>query len=142
MPRDIQDFVGVNPEVGHACMAGVNYPAELGLAAALGSLFHVLLNGAPEYPMLDVDGAFGDFNMELALETVYTLKEIGWGGVVGIDVQPLFTDREDQQAVTVERSIRNLRRCLVASEQIDKPVLDALRTQGDMAGIAELSPQP
>lgn len=141
LPKDLQDFVGVNPEVGHACMAGVNYPAELGLAAACGALFHVHLNGAPEYPMWDVDAAFGDLNFGLALETVSTLDEIGFNGVVGLDVQPFSTDTNEQQAASIERSIRNFRRAQACCRLISKKVLKEHRENGDNASIAEIFAQ-
>ena len=59
-------------------------------------------------------------------------------GIIGLDVQPLPTDRNDQQAASIERSIRNFRRALECTDRIDLDELYELRIANDQAGIAEL----
>jgi xylose isomerase len=136
MPEAHRPFVGTNIETCHSHMAGKRYAAEVGLAAAAKKAFYIHLNGGTGLKY-DEDIAFGDNDFGVAIETVYTLMEIGYNGVVGIDVQPLNTDTPDQQNASVARSIRNFRRAqTVCQERINADDLTALR---DVANRAELS---
>lgn len=138
MPKEIQYLVGLNVETCHSQMAGKRFAVELGLAAAAGKLYYIHLNGGSQGPRFDEDRAFGDLDPSIALETVLTLREIGYSSVVGVDVQPLPTDRNDQQAESIARSIRNFQRAMTAAKRIKMTELNALRDAGDQAGIAEL----
>lgn len=138
MPPQLQPSVGVNIETCHSQMGGKRFAVELGMAAAAGKLYYVHLNGGSEAPRFDEDRAFGDVNPSVAVEAVFTLREVGYNSVIGLDVQPLPTDRNDQQAASVERSIRNFGRAMVACDRIDVDELNALRDSGDQAGIADL----
>jgi hypothetical protein len=72
------------------------------------------------------------------VETVFTLQEIGYDNVVGIDVQPLNTDTPDQQAASVARSIRNFRRALtISNERICADELNALRVTANRAELSD-----
>jgi sugar phosphate isomerase/epimerase len=133
-----QPFVGLNPETCHSQMAGKRYAPELGLAAAAGKLMHVHLNGGSGNPKFDEDRAFGDIDPSVAVETVWTLKEIGYNSVVGLDVQPLPTDTNEQQAESIGRSIRNFKRALMCCDRIDANELNLYRLAGNQAAIAEL----
>lgn len=138
MPPDLQPFVGTNLETCHAMMAGKRYAAELGLAAAAGKCFYVHLNAGTGLKY-DEDLAFGDGDFGVAVETVYTLQEIGYTGVVGIDVQPLNTDTPAQQNASVARSIRNFRRAQeICATRIDAAELNALRATADRAALSDL----
>ena len=138
LPTELQPFIGFNPETCHSQMGGKRYAMELGLSASLGKLFYTHLNGGSENPKFDEDRAFGDINFSTAVEIVYTLKEIGYNYVVGLDVQPLPGDTNEQQAESIARSIRNLKRALACCKRIDSDELNALRDKGDQAGIADL----
>jgi len=131
-------FVGLNPETCHSQMASKRYAMELGLAAAAGKLFHVHLNGGSENPKFDEDRGFGDINPSIAVETVFTLQQIGYKSVVGLDVQPLPTDTNDQQCESIARSIRNFHRALTCCQRLDVTALNAARLSGDQATIAEM----
>ena len=80
------ELVGVNPEVGHEQMAGLNFAA--GIAQAL---FHVDLNGQ-HGPRFDQDLRFGAGNLRGAFWTVDTLLGAGTGnayeGYVHFDFKP------------------------------------------------------
>lgn len=138
MPPECQNFMGLNPEVCHSQMAGKRFAMELGLATACDRLGYVHLNGGSESTKFDEDHAFGDVNPATAAEIVLTLQELKYSGVVGLDVQPLPTDREDQQAASVERSIRNFRRCQEVCKRVDLRVLNNYRDAGDQASVADL----
>lgn len=137
MPADLRPFVGTNLETCHSLMAGKRYAAELGLAAAAGKCFYVHLNGGTGLKF-DEDLAFGDNDFGVAVETVYTLQEIGYGGILGIDVQPLTTDTAEQQSASVARSIQNFRRAHeICRTRIDAAELNALRARADRAALSD-----
>ena len=137
LPDDVRPFVGLNPETCHSLMNGKRYGMDLGLAKAAGKLFHVHLNGGSG-PKFDEDLAFGDNDITVALETMHTLRRANYKGFLGIDVQPMPTDRDDQQAASIERSIRNIKRGLDLADAIDAVVLKEHQFAGDQAEISEL----
>jgi xylose isomerase len=137
MPPDLQPFVGTNLETCHAMMAGKRYAAEIGMAAAAGKCFYVHLNAGTGLKY-DEDLAFGDADFGVAVETVYTLMEIGYDGVVGIDCQPLNTDTPEQQNASVARSVKNFRRAQeVCRTRIKPDELNALRARADRAALSD-----
>ena len=137
MDRSLQPFVGTNIETCHALMSGKRYGAELGLAAAANKVFYVHLNGGTGLKF-DEDLAFGDNDFGVAIETVYTLMEIGYKGIVAVDVQPLSTDTARQQSASVARSIRNFHRAHeICRTRIDAGALNALRAAANRAELSE-----
>jgi xylose isomerase len=137
MDPKYRPFVGTNLETCHALMAGKRYAAELGLAAAAGKVFYVHLNGGTGLKF-DEDLAFGDNDFGVAVETLYTLQEIGYESIIGLDVQPLNTDTPEQQCASIARSIRNFRRAHdVCRTRIDGAALNALRAAADRAAISD-----
>ena len=137
MPENLRPFVGTNLETCHSLMAGKRYGAELGLSAAAGKCFYVHLNGGTGLKF-DEDLAFGDNDFGVAVETVWTLMEIGYGTILGIDVQPLSTDTPEQQSASVERSIRNFRRAHeICRSRVDAGELNALRATADRAALSD-----
>lgn len=137
MPKELQPFVGTNIETCHALMSGKRFAAELGLAAAADKCFYVHLNGGTGLKF-DEDIAFGDNDLGVAVETVWTMQEFGYNGVVGIDCQPLNTDTPDQQNASVARSIKNFKRSQEICKRFDASELNALRASGDRAGLSDL----
>ncbi|WP_311210121.1 MULTISPECIES: xylose isomerase [unclassified Aeromicrobium] len=88
------EMVGVNPEIGHEEMAGLN--AAHGYAQALwhGKLFHIDLNGQSG-PRYDQDFRFGAGNARGAFWIVDTLLEGGYDGPVHFDFKTPRTEDED-----------------------------------------------
>jgi xylose isomerase len=132
-----QAFVGTNIETCHSHMAGKRFAAEIGLAAALDKAWYIHLNSGTGLKY-DEDLAFGDNDFGVAVETVWTLQEIGYKHVVGIDCQPLATDTPDQQNASVKRSVKNFLRAQEVCKRIDATELNALRASGDRAGLSDL----
>ena len=100
------DLVGVNPEVGHEEMAGVN--AAHGYAQALwqGKLFHIDLNGQTG-PRYDQDFRFGAGNVRGAFWVVDTLLEGGYDGPVHFDFKSPRTEDEDGVWVSAAACMTN-----------------------------------
>ena len=72
------DMVGLNPEVGHEQMAGLNFAAGIAQALWAGKLFHIDLNGQRSIKF-DQDLVFGHGDLLNAFFTV-DLLEHGAGG--------------------------------------------------------------
>ena len=76
---DHADMVGVNPEVGHEQMAGLNYAAGIAQALWAGKLFHIDLNGQRSIKY-DQDLVFGHGDLTNAFFTVDLLENGAVGG--------------------------------------------------------------
>ena len=100
------DLVGVNPEIGHEQMAGLN--AAHGYAQALwqGKLFHIDLNGQSG-PKFDQDLRFGAGNVREAFWVVDTLLAGGYDGPVHFDYKPARTDDDGGVWVSAAACMRN-----------------------------------
>jgi xylose isomerase len=100
------ESVGVNPEVGHEEMAGVN--AAQGYAQALwqGKLFHIDLNGQ-NGPRFDQDLRFGAGNVRGAFWVVDTLLAGGYDGPVHFDFKTSRTENDEGVWVAASACMRN-----------------------------------
>jgi xylose isomerase len=103
---DRPELVGVNPEIGHEEMAGVN--AAHGFAQALwqGKLFHIDLNGQSG-PKFDQDLRFGAGNVRGAFWVVDTLLQGGYDGPVHFDYKPGRTEDDAGVWVSAAACMRN-----------------------------------
>ena len=91
---DRPELVGVNPEIGHEEMAGMNAAAGYAQALWQGKLFHIDLNGQ-NGPKYDQDLRFGAGNVRGAFWVVDTLLAGGYDGPVHFDYKPARTEDED-----------------------------------------------
>ncbi|ROQ41496.1 xylose isomerase [Frondihabitans sp. PhB188] len=74
------ELFGVNPEVGHEQMAGLNFTAGIAQALYCGKLFHIDLNGQRGIKY-DQDLVFGHGDLQNAFSLVDLLENGGPGGV-------------------------------------------------------------
>ena len=86
--------MGVNPEIGHEEMAGLNAAAGYAQALWQGKLFHIDLNGQ-NGPKYDQDLRFGAGNVRGAFWVVDTLLAGGYDGPVHFDYKPVRTGDDD-----------------------------------------------
>jgi xylose isomerase len=121
------ELVGVNPEIGHEEMAGLN--AAHGYAQALwqGKLFHIDLNGQ-HGPRFDQDLRFGAGNVRGAFWVVDTLVTGEYDGPVHFDYKPARTEDDAGVWVSAQACMRNY---LVLREKVrafraDREVQQAL----------------
>jgi len=103
---DNPELVGVNPEIGHEEMAGVN--AAHGYAQALwqGKLYHIDLNGQ-NGPKFDQDLRFGAGNVRGAFWVVDTLITGGYDGPVHFDYKPARTEDDEGVWVSARANMTN-----------------------------------
>jgi xylose isomerase len=135
------ELVGINPEVGHEQMAGLNMVHGVAQALWMGKLFHIDLNGQ-NGPKFDQDLIFGHGNLLNAFFLVDLLEHGANGGPAytgprHFDYKPLRT--EDIAGVWTSAAA-NMRTYLLLQERsnafrADPEVQQAL----DYAKVGELS---
>ncbi|MGE5123450.1 MAG: xylose isomerase [Acidobacteriaceae bacterium] len=93
---DHPEMVGVNPEVAHEQMAGINFMHAVAQAWEAGKLFHIDLND--QYPgRYDQDLRFGSRDLKAAFYLVKFLEDVGYSGSRHFDAHAYRT--EDYQGV-------------------------------------------
>jgi xylose isomerase len=103
---DRSENVGVNPEIGHEEMSGLN--AAHGYAQAMwqGKLFHIDLNGQTG-PRYDQDFRFGAGNVRGAFWVVDTLLSGGYDGPVHFDFKTPRTEDDDGVWIAAKACMTN-----------------------------------
>jgi xylose isomerase len=81
---DHPEMVGVNPEVAHEQMAGLNFPHIVAQALESGKLFHIDLNDQKP-GRFDQDLRFGSQNIKDAFFLVKLLEDHQWDGMRHFD---------------------------------------------------------
>src|SRR5256714_2726379 len=91
---DKPDMVGVNPEVAHEQMSGLNFLHAVAQAWDRGKLFHIDLND--QWPgRYDQDLRFGSVNPKVAFFLVKFLEEVGYAGPRHFDAHAYRTSDVD-----------------------------------------------
>jgi xylose isomerase len=93
---DHPDMVGVNPEVAHEHMAGLNFMHAVAQAWEAGKLFHIDLNDQA-FGRYDQDFRFGAVNLKSAFFLVKFLEDVGYAGSRHFDAHAYRT--EDYEGV-------------------------------------------
>ncbi|NEA30440.1 xylose isomerase [Streptomyces sp. SID13031] len=134
------ELVGINPEVGHEQMAGLNYAHGIAQALWHGKLYHIDLNGQ-HGPRFDQDLRFGAGNLREAFWTVDVLQGSsggpGYDGYVHFDYKPPRTEDLEGVWETARGCMRNylILREKVQAFRADPEVQEAVAA----ARIAELA---
>ncbi|CAM2908956.1 xylose isomerase [Actinomyces slackii] len=140
---DNGDVVGLNPEVGHEQMAGLNYTHAIAQALTAGKLFHIDLNGQSGIKY-DQDKVFGHGDLASAFFTVDLLVNgfPGGGpryeGPIHFDYKPSRT--EGMQGVW-DSAAANMEMWLMLAEKARAfradPVTAELLAEASVAELAE-----
>lgn len=93
---DHPEMVGVNPEIAHEHMAGLNFLHAVAQAWEAGKLFHIDLNDQ-NYVRFDQDWRFGAQNLKQAFFLVKFLEDVGYEGSRHFDAHAYRT--EDYEGV-------------------------------------------
>jgi xylose isomerase len=146
------ELVGINPEVGHEEMAGLNYAHAISQALWHGKLFHIDLNGQ-NGPRYDQDLRFGAGNARGAFWVVDALEAGGYDGPVHFDYKPPRTEDDDgvwdsaaacmrnylilRDKVRAFRADPEVKAALAAARvgELAEPTLAAGETWRDVAGF-------
>ena len=140
---DHAEMVGLNPEVGHEQMAGMNVVHGVAQALAAGKLFHIDLNGQ-HGPRFDQDLVFGHGDLLSAFFLVDLLENGSFGGGVAgydgprhFDYKPART--EDAEGVWASAA-SNMRTYLILKERARAWRADPqVRAAMDAAGVTTLT---
>jgi len=130
---DRPELFGVNPEVGHEQMAGLNFAAGIAQALYQGKLFHIDLNGQRGIKY-DQDLVFGHGDLYNAFALVDLLENGGpqggpsYDGPRHFDYKPSRTENEDGVWASAEANMRNylLLKERAAAFRADPEVQEAL----------------
>ncbi|MCX4820501.1 xylose isomerase [Streptomyces sp. NBC_01142] len=122
------ELYGVNPEVGHEQMAGLNFTHSIAQALWAGKLFHIDLNGQNGIKY-DQDLRFGAGDLRSAFWLVDLLETAGYEGPRHFDFKPPRTEDSDGVWASAAGCMRNY---LILSERAaafraDPRVREALR---------------
>lgn len=111
---DHPEMVGVNPEVAHERMAGLNFYHAVAQALEAGKLFHIDLNDQ-KMGRFDQDLRFGSDGIKEAFFLVKLLEDYNYKGMLHFDAHALRT--EDRDGV-VEFAKGNMRTYLILKEKV------------------------
>jgi xylose isomerase len=129
-------MVGVNPEVGHEQMAGLNFNHAVAQALWQGKLFHIDLNGQSGVKF-DQDLIFGHGNLLSAFFLVDLLESHGYDGPRHFDYKPLRTEDLDGVWASAAANMRTYRLLAerAAAFRADPEVQEALQASrvGELA---------
>ena len=122
------ELVGLNPEVGHEEMSGLNYAHAITQALWHGKLFHIDLNGQ-HGPRYDQDLRIGAGNAQGSFWVVDALEAGGYDGPVHFDYKPPRTEDDDGVWASAAACMRNylILREKVRAFRSDPEVAEALR---------------
>ncbi|MGI8333201.1 xylose isomerase [Actinomadura scrupuli] len=136
------EMVGVNPEVGHEQMAGLNFVHGIAQALWQGKLFHIDLNGQHGIKY-DQDLVFGTGDVKSAFFLVDLLENGGYEGPRHFDYKPLRTEDAGDVWTT---AAANMRTYLILRERArafraDPEVQEALvASRVDQLAVPTLAP--
>ena len=91
---DHPELVGLNPEVGHEQMAGLNFVHGIGQALYHKKLFHIDLNGQ-HGPKYDQDLVFGHGDLKSAFFLVDLLERYNYEGPKHFEYKPMRTESDE-----------------------------------------------
>jgi xylose isomerase len=139
---DHPELVGLNPEVGHEQMAGLNFVHGIAQALWHEKLFHIDLNGQ-HGPKFDQDLVFGHGDLKSAFFLVDLLERYNYSGPKHFDYKPART--ESDKGVW-ESASANMRTYLALKERAlafrnDPRVINAM-AESNIPGLAEPSFAP
>ena len=125
---DRPELVGLNPEVGHEQMAGLNFVHGIAQALWQKKLYHIDLNGQ-HGPKYDQDLVFGHGDLKSAFFLVDLLERYKYDGPRHFDYKPART--EDDKGVW-ESASANMRTYLALKERAaafraDPRVIEAMK---------------
>jgi len=113
---DHPDMVGVNPEVAHEQMAGLDFSHGVAQALEAGKLFHIDLNGQKP-GRFDQDLRFGSDDPKGAFFLVKLLEDAQWPGMRHFDSHAYRT--EDEQGVW-DFAAGSMRTYLILKEKAER----------------------
>ena len=138
---DHPEMVGVNPEVAHEHMAGLNFHHAVGQALEAGKLFHIDLNDQ-QFGRYDQDLRFGSVSLKSMFYLVKLLEEGNYEGPRHFDAHPYRTEDEEgvwDFALGCMRTYLILRdkvRAFQADAEIQAALREATRKDAELEALS------
>jgi xylose isomerase len=135
------EMVGVNPEVAHEHMAGLNFHHAVGQALEAGKLFHIDLNDQ-QFGRYDQDLRFGSVSLKSMFYLVKLLEEGNYEGPRHFDAHPYRTEDEEgvwDFALGCMRTYLILRdkvRAYQADAEIQTALREATRNDAELEALS------
>ena len=125
---DHPEMCGVNPEVAHEHMAGLNFVHQVAAALEVGKLFHIDLNDQ-EFGRYDQDFRFGSVNLKHAFFLVKLLTDHKYTGPRQFDAHAF---RQSDYVDVKEFAVGCMRTYMILKEKVerwnaDKEIQDILK---------------
>src|SRR5439155_11889399 len=117
---------GVNPEVAHEHMAGLNFVHHVAQAIEMGKLFHIDLNDQ-EFGRYDQDFRFGQANIKAAFFLVKLLEDNKYNGSRHFDAHALRTSNYDD--------VKDFARGCMRTYMILREKADRWNKDGEIQGL-------
>jgi xylose isomerase len=114
-------MVGLNPEVAHEQMAGLDFSHAVAQALDAGKLFHIDLNGQKS-GRFDQDLRFGSDDPKAAFFLVKVLEDANWPGMRHFDSHAYRTEDEDG---VWDFALGSMRTYLILKEKVKRFNADA-----------------
>ena len=130
---DHPDMVGLNPEVAHEQMPGLDFSHAVGQALEVGKLFHIDLNGQKP-GRYDQDLRFGSEDQKGAFFLVKLLEDAKWEGMRHFDSHAYRTENEEGVWDFASYSMRSY---LILKEKVERWNRDP-EIRGLLEHLAEL----
>ena len=132
---DHPDMVGLNPEVAHDTMPGLDFSHAVAQALEAGKLFHIDLNGQKP-GRFDQDLRFGSDDPKAAFFLVKLLEDAEWPGMRHFDSHAYRTEDEDGVWEFARGSMRSY---LILKEKVarfnaDREIQDLIRELRNRGG--------
>jgi xylose isomerase len=134
---DHPEMVGLNPEVAHEHMAGLDFTHGVAQALEAGKLFHIDLN-AQKPGRFDQDLRFGSEDPKGAFFLVKLLEDADWSGMRHFDSHAYRTEDEDG---VWDFAAGSMRTYLILKERVARFNLDP-EIRGLLAELAERGGDP
>jgi xylose isomerase len=142
---DHPDMVGLNPEVAHDTMAGLEFSHGVAQALEAGKLFHIDLN-AQKPGRFDQDLRFGSEDIKGAFFLVKLLEDAKWDGMRHFDSHAYRT--EDEAGVW-DFAAGSMRTYLILRDKVGRfnadpeirALLDELRRRAESDGSTRFTAQ-
>ena len=113
---DHSEMVGVNPEVAHEHMAGLNFTHHVAQAIESNKLFHIDLNDQA-FGRYDQDFRFGAVNLKSAFFLVKLLEDSGYDGNKHFDAHAYRTSGYEDVKAFASGCIRNY---LILKDKVER----------------------
>jgi len=131
----VRRLYGVNPEIAHSRMAGLDYLWDVELCLEANKLFHIHLN-SQDTTRYDQDLPFGYLEPVKDLALCVVLQDARWEGILAFDVKAPRTDCEERITDILTTSAANLRRLWARATRVDRAKIREYRRRQHYTALA------